>query len=765
MIHRTLTAALSLLLAATALAAPQSKKDRFIDNLLSRMTIDEKIGQLNQVAAPGDIVTGKEQTTDVARQIRAGEIGSILNLTGAERIGNLQRIAVEETRLGIPIIFGLDVIHGYKTGFPTPLAVSASWDLPAIEQSARIAATEASADGIAWTFSPMVDISHDARWGRVAEGSGEDPWLGSQIARAMVRGYQGTKGKDMLTRPDQIAACVKHFALYGASDGGLDYNNVDMSRQRMYNEYFAPYQAAVEEGALTVMPAFTVVEEIPASANEWLLTDVLRRQWGFDGFTVSDYTAIKELIPHGMGNLQEVSARALKAGMDMDMMSHGFIGTLKESLAKGDVTEADIDQAVRRILGVKYDLGLFDNPYKYTDTKRAKTDLYTPEHLKAARDMAASTFVLLKNDGNLLPLQRRGKIALVGPLADTRANLAGTWAVSALYDSIPTLREGLAEVAGPDVEIIYAKGSNLYDDAKIEANGTMFGRELGRDTRTSDEMLLEALRAAAEADVIVAALGEASEMSGESASRTDIGIPDAQRRLLEALVATGKPVVLTLFNGRPMTLPWEQENVPAILDVWHGGSQAALAIGDVLFGDKAPQGRLTMTFPRSVGQLPMQYNHKNSGRPTTDKEWFDKFTVNYIDQKASPLYPFGYGLTYTTFDYSPVRLSATEMPLEGGTVTASVDVTNTGTRPGTETVQLYLRDLVGSSSRPVRELKGFEKVSLQPGEKTTVTFPIDTEMLRFYNHALEYVAEPGQFDVFIGPDSSTDNKATFTAVK
>lgn len=747
-------------MALTAWPIPQSAKDKFIDNLMARMTLQEKIGQLNQLAAPGDIITGKEQTTDLARQIREGRVGAILNVTGAERIGNLQRIAVEDTRLGIPLLFGLDVIHGYKTIFPTPLAMSATWDLEGIEQSAQIAATEASADGIGWTFSPMVDISHDARWGRVVEGSGEDPWLGAKIARAMVRGYQGTRSNYRFSRPDQIAACIKHFALYGASDGGLDYNNVDMSRQRMYNEYFAPYQAGIEEGALTVMPSFNVVEEIPATCNEWLLTDVLRKQWGFDGFTVSDYAAIKKLIPHGMGSLQEVSARALHAGMDMDMMSHGYISTLEASLANGDIAEADIDRAVRNILSVKYDLGLFDNPYKYCDTARATRDIYTPEHLKAARDMAAKSFVLLKNDNALLPLQRQGTIALIGPLADTRANLAGTWAVSAEFDSIPTLREGLTQVAGPKVEILYAKGSNVYDDSVMEANATIDGRGVGRDQRTAEKMLREALDIASRADVIVAALGETSEMSGESASRTDIGIPDAQRRLLEALVATGKPVVLLLFNGRPMTLTWEHANVTAILDVWHGGSQAALAVGDVLFGDKSPQGRLTMTFPRSVGQLPIQYNHKNSGCPVADDEWFDKYSLNYLDEKASPLYPFGYGLTYTKFNYSPVQLSADQMTPDG-TVTATADVTNTGGAEGTETVQLYLRDLAASSSRPVRELKGFRKITLQPGQTATVSFPIDVEMLRFYNHNLERVAEPGAFDIFIGPDCATYNKATF----
>ena len=731
--------------------------DTFISELMSKMTVEEKIGQLN-LPVTGEIVTGQAKSSDVAKLIEQGLVGGLFNLKGVERIRDVQRLAVENSRLGIPLLFGMDVIHGYETVFPIPLGLSCSWDMDAVEESARIAATEASADGICWTFSPMVDISRDPRWGRVSEGSGEDPFLGAAIARAMVRGYQGADRATQLQANNQIMACVKHFALYGASEAGRDYNTVDMSRVRMYNEYFAPYRAAVDAGAGSVMASFNEVDGVPATANRWLMTDLLRDQWKFDGFVVTDYTGIFEMIAHGLGDLQQVSARALEAGVDMDMVSNGFVGTLKKSLDEGKISMAYVDQACRRILEAKWKLGLFDNPYKYCDLKRPAKEVFNAEHRAAARRIAAGSFVLLKNEPAqagqepVLPLKKQGTVAVIGPMGNTRTNMAGTWSVAARLDDYASLYEGLKEVVGSKAKVLYAKGSNLMSDAKYEENATTFGRSLGRDNRTDQELLDEALAVAAEADVIVAALGEASEMSGESSSRSDIGIPDTQRRLLEALLQTGKPVVLTLFAGRPMTLDWEQEHVPAILNVWFGGSEAAYAIGDVLFGDVNPSGKLSMTFPRNVGQIPLYYNHKNTGRPLGQGEWFTKFRSNYLDVPNDPLYAFGYGLSYTTFQYSDIRLDKTQMN-QNGTITATVTLTNTGSRDGAEVVQLYLRDRVGSITRPVQELKGFQKVFLKAGESREVSFKITADLLKFYDYDLDFVCEPGDFDVMIGGSS------------
>lgn len=720
--------------------------DRFIDQLMKKMTLEEKIGQLN-LPVTGEITTGQAKSSDVAKRIRNGEVGGLFNLKGVERIREVQRQAVEESRLGIPLLFGMDVIHGYETIFPIPLGLSCTWDMKAIEESARIAAVEASADGISWTFSPMVDVSRDPRWGRVSEGNGEDPFLGAAIARAMIRGYQG---KDM-SRNDEIMACVKHFALYGASEAGRDYNTVDMSRQRMFNEYMLPYQAAVEAGVGSVMASFNEVDGVPATGSKWLMTDVLRKQWGFDGFVVTDYTGINEMIDHGMGDQQTVAALALNAGVDMDMVSDAFSGTLKKSVEEGKVSAAAIDAACRRILEAKYKLGLFDNPYKYCDVNRPKKQIFTKEHRAIARKTASESFVLLKNEG-VLPLSKKGTIAVVGPLANTRSNMPGTWSVAAVLDNAPSLVEGLREVVGDRAKVVTAKGSNLIGDADYEKRATMFGRELHRDNRTDRELLDEALKVAAGADVIVAALGESSEMSGESSSRTNLEMPDVQRALLQELLKTGKPVVLVLFTGRPLVLTWEEEHVPAILNVWFGGSEAAYAISDVLFGDVNPSGKLTATFPQNVGQIPLFYNHKNTGRPLQEGRWFEKFRSNYLDVSNEPLYPFGYGLSYTTFAYSDIHLSSTEMSADGE-LTATVTVTNTGSRDGAEVVQLYIRDLVGSVTRPVKELKGFEKIFLKAGESRKVSFSITPELLKFYNYDLQFVCEPGDFDVMIGGNS------------
>ena len=741
---------------------PPQDMDRFLDNLLKRMTLEEKIGQLN-LPVTGEITTGQAKSSDIAAKIKRGEVGGLFNLKGVDKIRDVQRLAVENSRLGIPLLFGMDVIHGYETIFPIPLGLSCTWDIPAIEESARIAAVEASADGISWTFSPMVDISRDPRWGRVSEGSGEDPFLGALIARAMVRGYQG---KDM-SRNDEIMACIKHFALYGAAEAGRDYNTVDMSRQRMFNDYMLPYQAGVEAGAGSVMASFNEVEGVPATANKWLMTDVLRGAWGFNGFVVTDFTGISEMIEHGIGDLQTVSARAINAGVDMDMVSEGFIGTLKKSVEEGKVSVETVNTACRRILEAKYKLGLFDNPYKYCDLKRPARDIFTKEHRAAARKIAGESFVLLKNEGlsptlaPVLPLSPTGTIAVIGPLANTRSNMPGTWSVAAVLDKSPSLVEGLTEWVGNQGKILYAKGSNLIGDAAYEERATMFGRSLNRDNRTDQQLLDEALKIASQADVIVAALGESSEMSGESSSRTNLNLPDVQHTLLEALLKTGKPVVLVLFTGRPLVLNWEQEHVPAILNVWFGGSEAGPAIGDVLFGAVNPGGKLTMTFPKSVGQIPLYYAHKNTGRPLKEGKWFEKFRSNYLDVDNDALYPFGYGLSYTTFRFSDITLNRSSIGMDNELV-ASVTVTNTGDRAGSEVVQLYIRDLVGSVTRPVKELKGFEKIYLQSNESRTVRFTIAPEMLKFYNADLKFVAEPGDFDVMIGPDSRNVKTARFT---
>lgn len=754
----------SVLLAAAFLstAAIQAQKspqdmDRFIDALMKKMTVEEKIGQLN-LPVSGEIVTGQAQNSDVAKKIEQGLVGGLLNLKGVEKIRDVQKLAIEKSRLGIPLIFGMDVVHGYETIFPIPLGLSCSWDMEAIRKSARIAATEASADGISWTFSPMVDISRDPRWGRVSEGNGEDPFLGGAIAKAMVSGYQGIDLNNQLKRNDEIMACVKHFALYGAGEAGRDYNTVDMSRNRMFNEYMYPYQAAVDAGVGSVMASFNEIDGVPATANKWLMTNVLRKQWDFDGFVVTDFTGISEMIAHGIGDLQTVSARALNAGVDMDMVSEGFTGTIKKSIDEGKISMETLDKACRRILEAKYKLGLFDNPYKYCDLKRPKRDIFTKEHRDAARKIAGESFVLLKNDKSdtsanpTLPLKKEGTVAVIGPLANTRSNMPGTWSVAARLNDYPSVYEGLKEMMAGKVNITYAKGSNLISDAAYEERATMFGRSLNRDNRTDKEMLNEALKVAANADVIIAALGESSEMSGESSSRTNLDLPDVQRTLLEALLKTGKPVVLTLFTGRPLTLTWEQEHVPAILNVWFGGSEAAYAIGDVLFGDVNPSGKLTMTFPKNVGQIPLFYNHKNTGRPLPEGKWFEKFRSNYLDVDNDPLYPFGYGLSYTNFQYSDITLSAPTMG-QDGSVTAMVTVTNTGKYDGAEVVQLYIRDLIGSITRPVKELKGFDKIFLKAGESKTVSFKITPELLRFYDYELNYVAEPGDFDIMIGGSS------------
>jgi beta-glucosidase len=741
----TLFVCLLLGAAVRAQVAPDAKMNAFVTTLMGKMTLDEKIGQLNLPGA-GDITTGQAGNSDIARKIEQGLVGGLFNIKSVARIKEVQRVAVEKSRLKIPLIFGMDVIHGYETVFPIPLGLSCSWDMNEIERSARVAATEASADGICWTFSPMVDIARDPRWGRISEGNGEDPYLGSQIAKAMVKGYQGD-----LSGKSDIMACVKHYALYGAAEAGRDYNTTDMSPVRMFNEYLPPYQAAVDAGVGSIMASFNDVNGTPATANRWLMTDVLRKRWGFNGFVVTDYTGIMELTPHGLGDLQTVSALALKAGIDMDMVSEGFLTTLKKSLQQGKITQAEIDQACRRVLEAKYKLGLFADPYKYCDERRASTEIFTDANRNTARQIAADCFVLLKNQGNVLPLKKGGTIALVGPLADNKENMPGTWSVAANFEKSISLLQGIRDVAGEGTKIVYAQGSNLDADSLFEERAGMFGKSLHRDHRPAAEIIRDAVNAASQADVVVAALGESAEMTGESSSRSNIGIPQAQQDLLKALLATGKPVVLVLFTGRPLAIKWENDATPAILNVWFGGSEAGHSIADVLFGAVNPSGKLTTTWPQNVGQIPLYYNHKNTGRPL-EGAWFQKFRSNYLDVSNDPVYPFGYGLSYTHFSYSDLSLSSTR--LKGGqTLTATVTVTNDGPAEGKEVVQLYIRDLVGSITRPVSELKGFQKIDLKAGESRKVSFSITPKDLKFYNADLKYDWESGDFTIMVGGNS------------
>ena len=681
-----------LLLSSCSLSAEEGDKemDRYIANLMGKMTLHEKLGQLN-LPSGGDLVTGNVNSAELTKMVRNQEIGGFFNVKGIRKIVDLQRIAIDSTRLGIPLLVGADVIHGYETIFPIPLALSCSWDTLAVERMARISAVEASADGICWTFSPMVDICRDSRWGRIAEGSGEDPYLGSLLAKAYVRGYQGNN----MQGKNEILSCVKHFALYGASESGKDYNVVDMSRQRMYNEYLAPYKAAVEAGVGSVMSSFNLVDGIPATANKWLLTDLLRNEWGFCGLLVTDYNSIAEISSHGVAPLKEASVRALQAGTDMDMVSCGFLNTLEESLKEGKVTEEQINAACRRVLEAKYKLGLFSDPYKYCDTLRVEKELYTTAHRAVARKIAAETFVLLKNEDHLLPLERKGKIALIGPMADARNNMCGMWSMTCTPSRHGTLLEGIRLAAGDKAEILYARGSNIYHDAELEKGGAGI-RPLERGNEL--QLLDEALHTAARADVIVAALGECAEMSGESASRTELGIPDAQQDLLKALVKTGKPVVLLLFTGRP----------------------------------------------------------------DPDSHSFNRYSSNYLDMSNEPLYPFGYGLSYTNFSYGNLQLSS-DVLSKNGELTVSVTVTNDGDFDGYEIVQMYLHDIYAEISRPVKELKGFERIFLKKGESREVKFVITEDDLRFYNSGLQYVYEPGEFDVMVGANSRDVQTERFRA--
>lgn len=705
---------------------------------MSQMTLQEKIGQLNLSSGVGNLPVATEGS-GLEDFIRQGLIGA----TGGKRN---QEIAVTESRLKIPLIAGEDVIHGYKTIFPIPLAISCTWDMKLIEKSAHIAATEAGVSGICWTYSPMVDICRDPRWGRIAEGAGEDPWYGSQVAKAYVKGYQGND----LSASNTILACVKHFALYGASEAGRDYNTVDMSRLSMYQDYLPPYKAAIDAGAGSLMTAFNVVDGIPSTGNKWLLDDLLRKEWGFKGLVVTDYASINSMRIHGMGESKAGAVRALKAGVDMDLAGQIYVSTLEKSFQEGKVTQQEIDKACRRILEAKYKLGLFDDPFKYFNEEKAKEVILCKEYLEAAREIASRSIVLLKNDKEILPLNKTGKIAVVGPLANSKSDLLGTWSWKGKSENVVSILEGIKNATGTKAEILYAKGSTLTTDSYLLNVSKKKADYILPSPEKEKALLDEAKNVAAKADVIVVVLGESRDWSGEAASRSDISIPECQQTLLKEMLAIGKPVVLVLSNGRPLTLNWENENVDAIIEAWQGGVQAGNALAEVLFGDYNPSGKITATFPRSVGQIPIYYNHKNTGNPINVE---GKYSSKYLDIPNDPLYPFGYGLSYTSFEYSNLVLDKTKFKTNE-TLKIKMKLTNTGKRDGEEIVQLYLRDLAASISRPVKELKGYKKVMLSAGQSTEITFDITSEDLAFWNKDLIFGTEPGEFDVLIGASSA-----------
>lgn len=724
----------------------------FVSELMQKMTLEEKIGQLNLITPGSDIPTGSVVSTDVESKIKNGQVGGMFGVIGPEKTRKAQELAVNESRLKIPLLFGSDVIHGHKTTFPIPLGLASSWDTDLIEKSARIAAEEATADGLNWVFSPMVDIARDPRWGRVAEGSGEDTYLGSQIAKAMVTGYQGSDLSDNNT----VIACVKHFALYGAAEAGRDYNTVDMSKLRMYNEYLPPYKAAIDAGAGSVMTSFNVVDGIPATGNRWLLTELLREEWGFNGLVVSDYTSVSEMIPHGMGDLQAVSSLALKAGLDMDMVSEGFLTTLKKSLDEGKITEADINLACRRVLEAKYKLGLFDDPFRYIDEKRAEQNILSAQNKAFAREAARKSFVLLKNNEAILPLSNDKKIALIGPLANNKSNMLGTWAVSGNPQLSVGVLDGIKNVMGTEAKISYAKGANITDNPELAKKANVFGERVDTDARSPEVLIAEAVSLAKNSDVVVAVVGEASEMSGEAASRSDIGLPESQKNLLAALKKTGKPLVLVVMSGRPLTIEWEKENADAILQVWFAGIEAGNAIADVIFGKYNPSGKLPMTFPRNVGQIPIYYNHLPTGRPFSENS---KFTTQYLDVSNEPLFPFGFGLSYTHFEYK-ISQNATAMDAQNG-ITLTAEITNTGAYDGEEVAQLYIHQKTGKISRPVKELKGFKKVMIKKGETVKVEFTLTVDDLKYYHPDLNYTYDPGEVEFFIGTSSEQEFTGSF----
>lgn len=736
---------LLFVVALMQLNAQDQKMNAFINALMAKMTVDEKIGQLNLITPGSDIPTGSVVSSNVEKKIAEGNVGGLFGVIGPDKVKQAQDIAVKQSRLKIPLLFGSDVIHGHKTIFPIPLGISCSWDTALIRYSAAVAANEATADGLNWAFSPMVDIARDPRWGRVSEGSGEDPFLGSAIASAMVKGYQGKSLADKNT----LLACVKHFALYGASEGGRDYNSVDMSKMKMFNEYLPPYKAAVDAGVATVMSSFNDVEGVPATGNKWLLTDLLRTKWGFKGMLVSDYTSIGEMVNHRQGDIAEVSIQAIKAGMDMDMVTEAYLGTLKKSLQQKKVAIADLDRACRLVLEAKYKLGLFDDPYRYIDAARAAKEVLSESNRTVARKIARESFVLLQSDYKTLPLKKSSSIALIGPLANDRSNMLGTWAVSGDPQKSVSVLEGMRNVGGNTLKIQYAKGANITDDPNLARQANVFGMRVEIDKRHPDEMLQEALSLARQSDVVVAVVGEASEMSGEAASRSDITLPASEQKLLKALYATGKPVVVVIMSGRPLVLTGSIEGAAAVLQTWHAGIEAGNAIADVLLGDANPSGKLSMSFPYSVGQIPVYYSQKRTGRPIDPN---NKFSTKYLDAPNEALFSFGHGLSYTNFVYSDFRLSSNQLSKQQS-IQVEVTLTNSGKYDGAEVVQLYTLDKVRSVTPPEKELKGFQKIYLKAGESKKVSFTLTEEMLRFYNPSLQFVSEPGEFTVMVGGNS------------
>jgi beta-glucosidase len=725
--------ALSLLSALTTLNYCQNSGEvceRKADSVLRLMTLDEKLGQLNLLTSDWAI-TGPTFRSDYLKLIKQGKLGSIFNAYTVDYNQKLQEAAVKETRLHIPLLFGYDVIHGHRTIFPIPLGQAASWDLDMIQKSDRIAAIEATAEGISWTFSPMVDISRDPRWGRVTEGAGEDTWLGSRIAVARVKGFQG----ESLSLDNTLLACVKHFAAYGAPEAGREYNTVDMSERSLFEWYLPPYKACVDAGVGSAMTSLSEVAGEPATASKWLLTDILRKQWKFSGFVVTDYTGVSQLIPHGVAaDSAQAGELALNAGVDMDMQSSIFLEKLPILLKENKVKDDDINAAVKRILVAKFKLGLFDDPYKYCNKKREAEEIMRPEYRAFARQFVAKSCVLLKNSKQTLPFRKDIKsIAIIGPLADSREDMLGSWSGAGQKEKCVTLLEGIRNKLPKETKLYYVKGCNVNDKDKSHIN--------------------EAVSSAMQSDVVILALGESRDMSGEASSRTNISIPGVQETLAEEVIKTGKPTVVALFNGRPLTIPLLDSIAPAILETWFGGTEAGNGIADVIFGDYNPSGKITMTFPRNVGQIPIYYNEKNTGRPFDPKQPDYKWTSKYIDSPFTPQYPFGYGLSYTSFRYSEIIVPKKEFA-ENEKITASVDVTNSGNYDGNEVVQLYVRDLVGEVTRPIKELKGFQKIFLKKGETKRVTFTILPEELSYYHLDMTYTWDPGEFEIFIGTNSA-----------
>jgi len=731
----------------------KSEKEIFISDLMSKMTLDEKVGQMNQYNGFWD-ATGPLPKKGYEKgrydDLRNGLVGSMLNVTGVKNVSALQKIAVEETRLGIPLIFGFDVIHGYKTISPIPLAESASWDIEAIEKSARIAAEEAAAAGLNWTFAPMVDIYRDARWGRVMEGAGEDTYLGSVIATARVKGFQGNDLSDFST----IAACAKHFAAYGFPEAGRDYNTADINKYTLYNNVLPPFKAALDAGVSTFMNAFNTLNEVPATGSKFLQRDILKGDWGFEGFVVSDWGSIGEMIPHGYAKDGVHAAElAANAGSDMDMESSLYVRQLQGLVAEGKVDISVIDDSVKRILGVKYDLGLFEDPYKYCDLEREENVIGSKENNLAALDMAKKSIVLLKNESSLLPIKKKGqKIALIGHLANDNNSPLGNWRGAADSNTAVTVLKGLENYGSNS--ITYRKGVDLYYGETNFHNRV----KLNHTDRTGFKA---AKIAAKSADVVIMVLGEEGFQSGEGRSRTELGLPGLQQELLEEVFKVNKNIVLVLMNGRPLNLTWADQNIPTIVEAWHLGTQSGNAIAEVLYGNYNPSGKLTMSFPRNVGQVPLYYNYKKTGRPGASAAEVTRST--YADVENSPLYPFGYGLSYTSFEYSDLTISSDEIS-RGDVIKASVKITNTGKLKGKDVVQMYIRDHYGSLARPVKELKGFELVELNPGETKEVSFEIDNSNLIYYTANDRWESEIGKFSVFIGGDSDVKNNKSFDLI-